>query len=149
MVSVNYESRQDLTTNEKNIISEFNHLYEFWSENRVTYLEHLNKTLHILDFIRIDISKNKALYSSCDKATMVFHDDSKYFLGDLMNEIMSDPLSSFEESDFMPSIGIHRDDIKSKKNDIECLRELVTMNNDYRYYFIDNDDVEFIGSILN
>lgn len=150
MQSVYFECSGYLTPTEESHLRTFNRMYDSWCEDSHTYFEHLNKTIQLLDFIRSDISSNKVLYSACDKCAMIKDETSKCYIGDLMNHVMSDPLTYFDRNDFREhphNFPLHRDAIKHKEEQVEQHRQDVTMTSDYRYYFINNDMVEYIGVV--
>lgn len=142
MVSDNtatYESTPYLEDYEKTLLFEFNDYYNSWCDDNISYYEHLKKTLNILLFVQEDICRNKVLYTLCDKRAMIIDEGDKFYIGDLLDNILRDPLSFLEQDDF-PRVGSTCNEKKEKQNQIQALRDYIVTSNDYRYYYIDETD---------
>ena len=142
MVSDNtatYQSEPALESYEKDVLFAFNDYYNAWCNENLTYYEHLKKTLNILFFVQEDISRNKVLYTLCEKRAMIVDDGEKFYVGDLLDNVLREPLTFLEQDDF-PRVGSTCNEKKEKQNQVQNLRDFIVNSNDYRYYYIDETD---------
>ena len=142
MVSDNtstFESADVLEGYEKDFLFEFNDYYNAWCDDTITYYEHLKKTFNILCLVQEDICRNKVLYTLCDKKAMIIDGGDKFYIGDLLDHVLRDPLNYFDEGEFT-RIGSTCNEKKEKKNQVQNLRDTIVTSNDYRYYYIDETD---------